>query len=553
MDQTLTGTRAAGIRAGWHWLGLAGLLIAEFILLDWLISRHHAWIYPRWNDQIQYLTEAYTGYEYLKGNGLFPGLWQTLVNPSAQGTLHDFFAVLIFTLTGPSRSAALSVNLFYLLAWQAAFFLAVIKSTRSRALAFASAGLVLAFHSAWSGGPGSVVDFRLDWMACCAMGLALAVALCAEEFRSTRWSLAFGAAVGFVLLTRFLTGAYFVVIFAALLAWCLAGDQRGRRACNVLLAALAAFVIAAPCFWLNRDWVYNYYLIGHFTGPESAIRSPNMGLMRSTGWLWHNWWSLHVGAKCAWLIAGSTLGLVVAAWLGRNRDGATAVPAAKTTTSGWITLAAIFLFAPALVLTLHSQKSELVLSIMLPGAAALVLGCWQRVAGHRGARKFLPVLGWGVPVIAGLLMVQAMSAPAGPEFADSARKVNELADYLYRTQLTAQLDNPRIGVDQVTDSLDGQIMRVLCYERHKVWVPFIMTLPTGIMEDKPEVLMARLAQSDFMFLTDRMPGEGPWPYDKQMRRLYPQLKAWCEQNMRPVEAFTLFGRQMMLYQRRDIP
>jgi hypothetical protein len=29
-----------------------------------MTSRHYAGIYPRWNDQIQTLNEAYTGYEY---------------------------------------------------------------------------------------------------------------------------------------------------------------------------------------------------------------------------------------------------------------------------------------------------------------------------------------------------------------------------------------------------------------------------------------------------------------------------------------------------------
>jgi hypothetical protein len=532
-----------------------GLLLVEFLVLDRLVSRNFAWVYPRWNDQIQYLTESYTGYEYLKAHGFFPGLWQTLINPSAQGTLHDFFAVLIFAVAGPSRSAALSVNLFYLLAWQAALFFGVIKTTGSRPLAFAAAGLLLALNSPWWGGPGSAVDFRLDWMACCAMGIALSLALCTEGFRSTRWSLAFGAAVGFVLLTRFLTGAYFAPIFAVLLCWCLAGGQRWRRSGNLLLAAIVAFALAAPFFWLNRDWVYNYYLIGHFTGPESAIRSPNMGITRSISWLFQNWWSLQFGVKCAWLVLAATAYLIAHGLVVRRLNRGQPPTQWPNGVSGhWGMLGVIFFLGPALVLTLHSQKSELVLSIMLPGAIVLVLGLWHTLGTRLTRTDFPAGLGWGVAAAGIFVAVKALALPAGDAgFLTSARKVNTLADYLYATQLQAKLDNPRVGVDQVTDSLDGQIMRVLCYERHMVWVPFIMTLPTGIMEEKPEVLMERLAQSDFMFLTDAMPGEGPWPYDREMRRLYPQLKAWCDHNLKPVESFPLFGRQMMLYQRRDIP
>ena len=534
------------------WLVLTGLLLVEFLVLDRLISWHHAWVYPRWNDQIQYLTEAYTGYEYLRAHGLWAGLWQTLVNPSAQGTLHDFFADIIFLFSGPSRSAALAVNLFYFLAWQAALFFAVIKTTRSRPLALAAVALVLACRAPWWGGVGTLVDFRLDWGACSAFGVALALALCTEGFRSTRWSLAFGAAVGFTLVTRFLTGAYFAPIFAVLLVWCLAGRDRGRRTSNLLLAALTAGVLAAPFFWLNREWVYNYYLIGHFTGPESAIRSPNMGVLRSTAWLLQTTWSWHIGAVGGVLVFSATVWLGIRADL--NRRPPSAGPDSRPPdTAGWGMLGATFLLAPAMVLILHSQKSEPVLSILLPGTVVLVLGLWRWLAVRAATHAIPRGLGWGGVLVTGLLAVHALAAPErDPGFEASARKVNELADYIYQTQERDDMKDPRIGVDQVTDAFDAQIMRVICYERHRVWVPFMMTLPTGIMEEKPEVLFERLARSDFMFLTAQMPGDGHWPYDQEMRRLYPQLKSWCDQHLKPVDSFTVFDRQMLLYQRRDL-
>jgi hypothetical protein len=33
----------------------------------------------------------------------------------------------------------------------------------------------------------------------------------------------------------------------------------------------------------------------------------------------------------------------------------------------------------------------------------------------------------------------------------------------------------------------------------------------------------------------------------------PAVRAWCEANLRATERFTLFGRRIVLYQRRDIP
>ena len=71
------------------------------------------------------------------------------------------------------------------------------------------------------------------------------------------------------------------------------------------------------------------------------------------------------------------------------------------------------------------------------------------------------------------------------------------------------------------------------------------------MEEKPELLMERLKHSDFVFLTEAGP-PGAWPYDREMRELLPMHQAWCEANLRRVEAFELSGYHMVLYQRREI-
>jgi hypothetical protein len=111
---------------------------------------------------------------------------------------------------------------------------------------------------------------------------------------------------------------------------------------------------------------------------------------------------------------------------------------------------------------------------------------------------------------------------------------------------------PRVAVDRITDYFDGQILRVVCYERHQVWVPFIMELPTGLTAASESVLMGNLANSDFVFATEDGP-TGPWPYDREMLVLRPKLLAWCDAHLRLVERFTVFGQHMALYQRRDIP
>src|SRR2546430_14763958 len=193
----------------------------EFLLFDKVGAHHHTRIFPRWNDQIQYLTECYTGYEIARAQGFLHGLWLALINPAAQGTLHDFFAIIAFSLFGASRSAALSLNMLVFIAWQFTLFRLLSEQTRSAALGWAALGLTLCLRTPWAGGPGSAIDFRLDWMAACAFGIALVAAIKTDRFRSPGWSAVFGAAVAYALLTRFLTGTYFFLIYLIFFGWTL--------------------------------------------------------------------------------------------------------------------------------------------------------------------------------------------------------------------------------------------------------------------------------------------------------------------------------------------
>jgi hypothetical protein len=534
-------------------LGLAavlGFLALEFLLFDQVGARQHTVIHPRWNDQIQYLTEAYTGWQYASRHGLLVGLGEALVNPSAQGTLHDFFTTLLFAVAGPSRSAALAVNMLYVIAWQASLFAAVKRASGSTPLAWIALAMPLCLAAPWTGSAGSAVDFRLDLMAGSAMGIALSLALATDRFRRGGWSIAFGVAVGFALLTRFLTGAYFALIYAGLLGWALsAAADRGRRAGNVLLSAAVAAALAAPVFWINRNWVYDYYFIGHFTGPESAIRSPNFGLGRSLTWLVTQFARQQLGVFFGCVAAFVSCVLLGGAWA--SRSNAARPDTLRDFARASLIPGSTFLVAPALVLTLHAQKSEYVLGVIAPGLIVLLLGFWSIGLPTFSPRRQTWIATAAVASAAIFFALRMFERPSAHLVRD-ARKVSALADYVLAHARAAEIANPRVAVDRVTDCLDAQVLRVICYERKKIWVPFVMTLPTGIAEEREELLQERLESSDFVFITEEG-GSTSWPYDRQMLHLGPQHRAWCEENLRPVERFEIFGARMVLYQRPQIP
>jgi len=524
-------------------LGLLGVFALEFFLFDQFGARRHTGVYPKWNDQVQYLSDGYTAWEDARTTGFVSALGQTLTNPSAQGTLHDTAALLAFQLAGPSRSAALALNGLALIAWQFALFVAVIRISRRSSLAFVAALLPLALAGPWENIPGSAYDFRLDHLAMCALGVASATALLTDGFRSRGGAVLFGAAVALTLLLRFLTGTYFVLIFAGLLAWIVSTGDRRARSANLAWAALVAFVLAAPFFWINRAHIYEYYWIGHYLGPESAIRNQNFGVGRSFVFIIQALAERHLGGFFGIVALLGTAGLAG----GRGRRESLGARATGVVGLFW-------LFAPATVLLLHQQKSDVVVSALAPGVVLLVIALWLRVARAPGEGH--PVAAVAINgVVCSLILAffaqrQLRPADAAATFAH-IRQVNTIADTLFARIQAAGLERPAIGVDYITDCLDAQVLRVICYERKGVWLTLDRTLPLGIAEPDSKEVRARLERSHFVFLTEEAP-EGIYPYDRKLAAMRPELRAWCETNLVLIQRFDLLDRRMALYQRPEI-
>jgi hypothetical protein len=525
------------------------LISAEGLLFLVVGAQHHTWIYPRWHDQTQYLSEAYGAYEHMRANGFWAAVLWSLESKTSQGALHDLWGLLVFSVVGPSRIAALSINLFFFLAWQAAFFVAVRRTVESRLLAWASFGLLLALASPWADNQGSMIDFRLDSMAASAFGITLAIGILAGRFESTRWSILFGAAIGLTVLIRFLTGIYFALIFVGMLALAMRGPGRPRRVQNVFLAAAVSCAVAAPLLWINREFIYEYYWVGHYTGAESAVRNVNQSAWVSAISLFKILLAAHLGETWLKIVVVASFILIAAASLPRARP-AGGTPDRPVPGRWALHLGLVFFIAPALVLILHPQKSPVVPSILMPAAVLLVVLAWQWLVPRAGLLGRSPtlviVLPWAASFFAGRMFMN----PHSSNFAEGARRVNAIADEIYKKTRLAKVPSA-ISVDQTTDALDGKALTIVCYERHGEWLPFRQTLPVGVAERAESAIFSALDRSDFVFLTLSGP-IGPWPFDAQMRALLPVTRARSEAKLILIDRFTLFGQDMVLYQRPEI-
>jgi hypothetical protein len=535
----------AQVRRNLGWVAFILVMLAEFTLFDQHGAHYVTRVLPRWNDQIQYLSEAYKGYETLHTQGLAAGLRQTLAEPTSQGTLHDFWAMLLFSLVGPSRSAALALNMLFFLAWQAALFLAVRRCLGSRALAWSAVALLAALQLPWLYAPGSATDFRLDFMAACMFGICCCTCYLSEGFTRRGWSLVFGLTVGLCFGTRFITGTYFLLIYPALFAWILLTPQRRQGVRNLVFAGLATFLLVGPLFYWNREQMMDYYYYGHLVGPESVIRNTAPSLGDSLAWIGRTFWHFDLGVMWQGLAFIGTLGYLACLVLGETTtpgDG-----------QGPLAPALIFLCCPALVLALHPQKSDVVLSILLPGTLLLLLCVWRSfIARLKGpgvvaVTLLVTLLGFG------LFAFNQLNDPVPPDVVTDSRVAKAICRRITRSSQLAGLANPRIGVDHITDQIDAQIFRVLSYEHEHRWIPFEMTLPASIDRLPPRELEERIRNSDFFLITEPPYPPTNWPFDVQMTAARPAWKAWCEAHLTLVETYSFTGRTVSLYQRRELP
>jgi hypothetical protein len=534
---------------GWHQaLALSAVFAGELIFFWCETARHYAWIYPRWFDQLQYLREAYDGFEQARSHGFAAGVGRALAHESPQGSLHAFLAMIVFEISGPSRTAALAVNMGMFIALQAATFLAVRKISVSWALAWASLGLLAALQFPWSGDVGSATDFRLDWMAACAYGIALASAVGGDGFRTTRGAVLFGFAVALVLLTRFLTAVYFGLIFVGLFSWLLSEPDRLARIGRLSLSAAVAVGSSGWAFWRSRHLIYDYYWVGHI-GTEGAIRGSHMGLLASLGWMAREILFSQVGLPAA-VMALAAAG-AFAFWRTRDAGARGESKEARLSLGDASKFAVLFAAAPALVLLLHREKTPQTLAIVFPCIVWIIILAWVGLARGSG-RQVIRLTCTLVAFAGAVLFVRSQTMdPITPGSAERYREVNAVDDILFFRAEESGLVHPRVAVTGFYDGLNADVLQLAGYERHGRMLRFEGLLPLRIFEETKAVVEERLANSDFVCLVTHT--ASTWPFDRQMITMLPEMRVWCDGNLEHVGDADIGEFSVSIYERRGLP
>ena len=533
-------------------------MFVVIVLLQSALFIQHAktdviWAYPTSFDQTAYLAEAYTAFDQMTKEGVSVAIEKVLERPTPTGKLFPLEAAILFLFTGPGRLGALTLNLVYLVLLEWALFSTVLWLTGRWNTAFTALGLLLAtasrFYSA-----GGLMDFRIDFAACCLFGIFICVVVRSAVFQSPRWSVAAGAVAGMLIDTRFLTALYVSVILLALFLFFLV--SKSKQAIHLFYAGSVLLIITFPLIWVSRAALIQYYLVASV--GESSIRNAEFGVSGMLSYAMFypaSLLSTHLGGT--YLI----LAFIVFALAAPTRlweDDSPLMRAANR--RAIVFFVPCTLLIPLVVLTVFPSKSPVVASILILPAVANTLLIAFTLAG-RFPRRFPRRWSGLFPA---LLAVLAVSVGFGRELEGAAQRVlppGSIADY---TGVSALYDamgsriekygwsEPQIVFDRVYDFLFPTILQPFFYERHGLILNPQSHVGTSVMPVPEKVVFDAIDNADIVVLTDpqSLPEPGiQYQYNVVMHDEYKKLKDLAEHGLLGVGRFHLFSQDVTLYVR----
>ena len=361
------------------WWVPAVILLVEAYLFFSFANNFVTPYYPDNFDQTSYLLQSYRLFEKLSSTG-FSALLEYVRNPPATGFLWQALAAMVFTVTGPTRLAALGLNFLAFAALQLVIF-NYFKERGHWIVGIGAAGLLLAINSIFRG-TGGLVDFRLDFAALCLYGIVAVLLEASDKLLNTRRVVVAAAVAALLAATRtitivYLAGAVAGIGLVVVIRWWRAKDPiELRRLANVMIFAAVLGVFCGALVYARWTEISAYYVAGHLSG-QGFIQSTAFGITDLSSHLTYypiNIWTYHFGKHFQIglaIIAATALAMIAFSRAPKNSSEKTKSPNIEVS---YILLS--FVIAPLFVIIANPSKSPLVGSIVLGPAtvmAALLL------------------------------------------------------------------------------------------------------------------------------------------------------------------------------------
>jgi hypothetical protein len=554
--------------SGWVWAGVLVLLLGlEGALLHLVAAVGVAPYYPRWFDQVQYLTESYRAYDALRERGIVEGMVNSLAEPRVQGWLLQLEAALVFLVTGPARLPALDLNIVHFLA-----FLAISAEIARRALGAWCAITLLSLVLSARGVTnliGAVWDFRLDFAAMCLWGaLVTVLAFQGPVLAKWKWTVAVIVLGEMLICTRTIAFVYVVGTVAALVVCApYALGSAGRTDAGVirrrLSLAIACWAATEAGFVVhNLDLIVGYYIGGHVLGGENQVRAAEAGVTdvaSSLGFYARSlvWDQLGPVSLAVFLMVAGALAVLAVTNPRQHVGPQNRRPLGSRADLRWPSFVlGISLGVPYAAFTLDPSKSGVVAGILLPPfllALTLGLAVLERRSGV--SRSATPR---GMLTIASCALVLASAAQA-------SGIVRRSSDLLHPTDVAlasqfiqdlAEASGAEGGrhvvweSDAHMDFAPSLVVRVYYYELHRQWLDVAGGLGDGPLASTLSAAQAReqAAASQVLILSRRTTAPRPiFPYDLSIEAVEPVLVDLANQQYELRAHSEFFGRNVYGY------
>ena len=545
---------------------IAFLLIFEAIFFFNYYNREVAWDVAENNDQAVFLQRSYRIQEKVMSDGL-PALWKSLVDPHLQagnGWLYPLEGTVCALVFGGARLPRLAVNFAAFAALQWVAFFTTRRMWKRRAYAYALLGLILAQNSLWFFA-GGMFDFRMDFPAYCLYGIWTCAVLSSDSFLDRRWVVAAALVGALLTLNRYITfiymaGASGLFGIFLLLAWFRARDaaQLGvarRRLGNLILGTGMMLAIVLPALFLNRGVIWDYYVVGHVTSGEKYIRLRGTGIVDATSYLLYYPRGIvrdHLGHGFNW---AAPFGLICALVLRILNKRPAHSRAARSLVNSPRVQQVVFLIcailAPLTALTVDISKSPVVGSIVGIPVALLVVQIIAALTENLTA-DLSAVLSVAAALMFAIGAYKVLDKGATHGFADTYRpsieRLVQASDYMVKFSVDHGWDTPSFSCDTISGWYNNGTLNCLAYEHYAKLMDFRLMLGNVIYQIDREKALSQLADSDFAILSDPYRISG-YPFTEAIAKYWPDLKAWCDQNMMAVDSFPFIGQILHLYVR----
>lgn len=545
---------------------IAALLIFEAIFFYNYYHREVAWDVAENSDQAVFLQRSYRLQDDVLNNGL-PALWRSLIDVRMRpgnGWLYPLEGAVSGLIFGGARLPRLAVNFAAFAALQWVAFFTARRVWKRRAYAYALLGLILGQNSLWFFA-GGMFDFRMDFLAYSVYGIWACAVLRSEMFLRRRWVVAAALVGALLTLNRYITLIYMLGVWGLLgifllVAWLRAGDaarlsQARIRLGNLILGTALMLGLVLPALYFNRGVIWSYYVVGHVTSGEKYIRMRGTGIVDRTSYLLyyprgilrdHLGNGFNMAAKVGLICA---LVLRILTW--RRVPGSAATSKGKSP----LLLQALFLICailvPLIALTMDISKSPVVGSIVGIPAALLVVEIMAALAENLTV-DWAPVLTTAAAFmfVVGVYKVLDKGSTHGPSysFREPIERLVQASDWMIKFSADHDWQTPSFSCDTISGWYNNGTLNCLAYEHYGKLMDFRLMLGNVIYEIDRSAAMSYLANSDFVILSDPYRISG-YPFTESIAKYWPDLKAWCDQNLIAVDSFPFIGQILHLYVR----